>query len=122
MAVSGHTKKITMNALVLMYVTSQVTVKLFQVNSLRAFCLGNILGPLTFRDQDAPQYIPAKITIFATNAIAIVLCFALLSYYMWENKRRDKLTAGMPHMENVEFMDLTDLENTEFRVSPSPVT
>jgi MFS family permease len=98
--VSGHTKKITMNALVLI-----------------AFCLGNILGPLTFRDQDAPQYIPAKITIFVTNAISIALTFVLLGYYMWENKRRDKLMMGVPHTENVEFMDLTDKENMEFRVS-----
>lgn len=88
-----------------------------KAKSARAFCLGNILGPLTFRDQDAPQYIPAKITIFVTNAIAIVLSFILLSYYMWENNRRDKITIGTPHRENVEFMDLTDLENLEFRVS-----
>jgi len=98
--VSGHTKKITMNALVLI-----------------AFCLGNILGPLTFRDQDAPQYIPAKITIFVTNAVSIVLTFILIAYYMWENKRRDKLMMGVPHRENVEFMDLTDKENMEFRYS-----
>jgi len=61
--VSGHTKKVTMNALTLM-----------------SFCLGNILGPLTFQDKDAPQYIPAKIAIFATNAVAIALCFVLLGY------------------------------------------
>lgn len=34
--VAGHTKKVTMNAIMLM-----------------AFCLGNILGPLTFRTKDA---------------------------------------------------------------------
>lgn len=34
---AGHTKKVTMNAVLLM-----------------SFCVGNILGPLTFRDQDAP--------------------------------------------------------------------
>ncbi|KAF7159370.1 hypothetical protein CNMCM5623_004684 [Aspergillus felis] len=49
------TKKVTMNAIVLM-----------------SFCLGNILGPLTFRTEDEPDYIPAKIAIVATVSVAIV--------------------------------------------------
>ena len=36
---------------------------------------------------------------------------------MWENRRRDRITAGMAHQENVEFMDLTDMKNLMFRVS-----
>lgn len=39
----------------------------------------------------------------------------LMGYYAWENKRRDKLT--VEHLENSEFLDLTDRENLEFRVS-----
>lgn len=89
---------------------------------LMSFCLGNILGPLTFRDQDAPQYIPAKISVFVANAASIVLTLFLLFYYMWENKRRDKVMTGVPHRENVEFMDMTDKENMEFRVrNPGPL-
>lgn len=38
----------------------------------------------------------------------------LMTYYSWENKRRDKLT--VEHQENSEFLDLTDRENLEFRV------
>jgi hypothetical protein len=41
---------------------------------------------------------------------------------MWENKRRDKLTAaqqqgilGVGHLEDVEFADITDRQNKEFR-------
>jgi predicted MFS family arabinose efflux permease len=44
--IAGHTKKVTMNAILLM-----------------SFCLGNIIGPLTFRQADQPDFIPAKITI-----------------------------------------------------------
>lgn len=51
---AGHTKKVTMNAILLM-----------------SFCLGNILGPLTFRDEDAPSYTPAKITIVAVDLVAV---------------------------------------------------
>ncbi|KAK6080011.1 major facilitator superfamily transporter [Seiridium cupressi] len=94
---AGHTKKVTMNALLLM-----------------SFCLGNIIGPLTFRDADKPDYLPAKITIVVTSAVAVALTALLMAYYSWENKRRDKLASG-EHKENSEFMDLTDRENKEFR-------
>lgn len=42
----------------------------------------------------------------------------LMTYYAWENRRRDKLT--IEHEENSEFLDLTDRENLEFRVSTIP--
>ncbi|KAK8050300.1 allantoate permease [Apiospora phragmitis] len=95
---AGHTKKVTMNAIVLI-----------------SFCAGNIIGPLTFRDEDAPAYIPAKIVMVVTTASATVLTGVLMFYYQWENKRRDRLYAGEAHTENSEFFDLTDRENHEFR-------
>ena len=49
---AGHTKKLTMNAIVLM-----------------SFCVGNIIGPETFQAKDAPQYIPAKVTIVAVLSV-----------------------------------------------------
>ncbi|KAK7739024.1 hypothetical protein SLS53_005922 [Cytospora paraplurivora] len=95
---SGHTKKVTMNAILLM-----------------SFCLGNIIGPLTFRGKDAPKYIPAKIAIVVTTAFACCLTIALMAYYAYENKRRDRVVAEVEHKENSEFLDLTDQENLEFR-------
>ena len=93
---AGHTKKVCMNAILLM-----------------SFCLGNILGPLTFRDADAPSYTPAKITIVAVDSVAILATVVLLLYYSWQNKQRDKLE--VEHKQDVEFADQTDLENKEFR-------
>ncbi|KKY21078.1 putative allantoate permease [Phaeomoniella chlamydospora] len=95
---AGHTKKVTMNAILLM-----------------SFCLGNIIGPLTFREGDAPDYIPAKITIVVTVSFAIIMTFVLLGYYSWENRRRDRLGLGNQHVTDSEFLDMTDRENTEFR-------
>ncbi|RJE19347.1 Allantoate [Aspergillus sclerotialis] len=94
--VAGHTKKVTSNALLLM-----------------SFCVGNILGPLTFRDKDAPGYVPAKVTIVAVDSVAIVLTVLLLVYYLWENHKRNK--NPVEHQENIEFADLTDMQNKEFR-------
>lgn len=82
---------------------------------LMSFCLGNILGPLTFRDEDAPQYVPAKITIVAVDSVTIVLTVVLLGYYVWQNRKKEKLTAGMVQERDVEFKDLTDKENLWFR-------
>ena len=95
---AGHTKKVCMNAVLLM-----------------SFCLGNILGPLSFRQQDAPDYIPAKITIVAVCAVSIAFTMALMGYYWCENRRRDRLMAERGHVKDVEFLDLTDRENLEFR-------
>lgn len=93
---AGHTKKVSLNAILLM-----------------SFCLGNILGPLTFRDKDAPSYTPAKITIVAVDSVAILATVVLLLYYRWMNKKRDK--EATDHKRDIEFADLTDLDNKEFR-------
>lgn len=96
---AGHTKKVTMNAILLM-----------------SFCLGNIIGPLTFTGSTAPVYTPAKIAIMVTGAIAIAGTVALLLKYKHENRRRDKLDMGNTgHVADSEFMDLTDKQNPEFR-------
>jgi uncharacterized membrane protein YoaK (UPF0700 family) len=96
---AGHTKKVTMNAVLLM-----------------SFCLGNIIGPLTFTGSTAPVYTPAKIAIMATGAVAIAATVLLLWKYTHENKRRDSSDKGRgEHIVDSEFMDLTDRQNPEFR-------
>jgi predicted MFS family arabinose efflux permease len=95
--IAGHTKKVTMNAILLM-----------------SFCIGNIIGPLTFRQGDGPDFIPAKISIIVTCAFAACMAMVLRAYYTWENKKRDEEADGV-HMENAEFLDLTDRENRRFR-------
>lgn len=97
---AGHTKKVTMNALLLM-----------------SFCLGNILGPLTFTAESAPTYLPAKASIVGVCAAAIVFVVLLQAYYTWENKRREKLVAvtGVERQVGMDFADQTDRENVMFR-------
>ncbi|OAL64557.1 allantoate permease [Trichophyton rubrum] len=95
---AGHTKKVTMNAIILM-----------------AFCLGNILGPLTFKDEDAPEYVPAKLSIVVTMSITIVSIFFLRFYYIYENKRRDRKLEEGQVQPAADFLDITDRENLSFR-------
>ena len=84
---------------------------------LMSFCLGNIIGPLTFTTKSAPNYVPAKISIIVTCAVAAVLTIMLQTYYKWENKRRDSLVdeGVLGHTIDVEFSDVTDRLNKEFR-------
>ena len=77
---------------------------------LISFCLGNIVGPLTFTQQSAPNYIPAKITIIVTCSVSVVLTLALRVYYTWENKKRasgqrDHLVEGKTEEEILAMGD-----------------
>lgn len=101
---AGHTKKVTVSATFLV-----------------SYCIGNVIGPQTFRASDAPQYQPARVTMVACMAIATADLFLLLLVNLRENKRRDKFQAENPSSkiapDNVEFLDLTDFENKNFRYS-----
>jgi hypothetical protein len=101
---AGHTKKVTINAILLM-----------------SFCVGNIIGPLTFQPdgKTPPEYIPAKIAIMATGTVAALAMLVLLWALRRENTKRDREEMERPsaHVDDSEFLDLTDHENREFRYS-----
>lgn len=81
---------------------------------LMSFCVGNIIGPETFQAKDAPQYIPAKITIVAVLSFGIVVTLVLDLLYLWENRKRDnEPPPTLP--PDYELMDLTDKQNRNFR-------
>ncbi|KAJ5674981.1 transporter [Penicillium maclennaniae] len=69
--VAGYTKKTTVAAMYLI-----------------GYCVGNIIGPQTFRPKDAPRYVPAEITIIVCLAVSIgIMCF-ILWWYRKENARK----------------------------------
>jgi len=71
--VSGHTKR----ALIAGVMTGGVGV-------------AGILSPQTFQDKDREKgYLPAKMTVLATQALTALCFFLLFQYYFWENKRRN---------------------------------
>ncbi|KAG2731540.1 hypothetical protein G9P44_005127 [Scheffersomyces stipitis] len=100
--VTGHTKKVTVNAILLI-----------------GYCVGNLIGPQTFLATEAPNFRTAKICI-AVFAMLSFICFNLIwiSYYL-SNKKKDREyeEAGgeFDLGENYEFTDLTDKENPLFR-------
>ncbi|KYK55170.1 MFS transporter [Drechmeria coniospora] len=84
-----------------------------------SFSLGNIIGPQTFRAQDAPDFRPAKLAVMGTQAACAVTTFTLFLYYVWANKRRNDRS----EQQEEEFMspevwtNMTDKENKQFRYS-----
>lgn len=86
-----------------------------------SFSVGNIIGPQTFQAKDAPQYIPAKITVLATQAAAALVAIVLFVYYLWANRRKDAAAsvAGATSVESKSEQELwanqTDKQNEAFR-------
>ncbi|CBF84634.1 putative MFS transporter [Aspergillus nidulans FGSC A4] len=58
-----------------------------------AFSIANIIGPQTFQARDAPEYLPAKVTIVVANAAAIAVSTALRLLYGSRNREAERLGA-----------------------------
>jgi len=97
--VAGYTKKTTVAALYLI-----------------AYCVGNIIGPQTFRPNDKPRYVPAEITIIVCWGACVCILGFIYLYYRRMNKKKAVLRTapGYRKLDKQEFLDLTDKENPEF--------
>jgi len=106
---SGHTKKVTVNAM-----------------TLAAFCIGNIIGSETFLPKDAPNYIPGKTAILILLVLSLLLCFVIRwvnrnltskkRKHIQELKERNNWTDDDIEKERQRhaFLDMTDHENPYF--------
>lgn len=87
-------------------------------NTLLTFpqSVGNIIGPQTFRPQDAPRYVPAEITIIACWGVCLLDMLFIYWYCRRQNAKKAVLRAEPEYvkLENQEWLDLTDRENPEF--------
>jgi hypothetical protein len=76
--------------------------------------LGNFVGPLLFKPEDAPAYGPGFVAVLGTSIAAAVLAVVYRYVCIWENKRRDK-AGTMEAFDNAFDDDLTDMKNPQFR-------
>jgi ACS family allantoate permease-like MFS transporter len=100
---SGHTKKLTINAM-----------------TLFSFSIGNIVGTEIFLPKDAPAYIPGKIAILVLLTVQIFICYLLRYINMCLNKKKALQLAEVKarrgwtdadvqrERERHAFLDLTD--------------
>ncbi|KAH7118846.1 major facilitator superfamily domain-containing protein [Dendryphion nanum] len=87
------------------------------------YCVGNIIGPQTFKASEKPGYKSAYIAMLI--GYCIKLCMVLVLYfYMWsENKKRDRESASGIHLTPEEekvaieegMHDVTEIDNKGFR-------
>ncbi|KAF9890765.1 hypothetical protein FE257_005634 [Aspergillus nanangensis] len=107
--IAGFTKKST-------------TVAMFFVT----YCVGNLVGPQFFREDEAPNYKTAYTTILICFAITIVMALGFRVYLQLENRRRDReqgvridAEESRPvHVdadEDLDQVDETDKQNRSFR-------
>ncbi|KAK6819582.1 hypothetical protein PG987_016065 [Apiospora arundinis] len=89
------------------------------------YCVGNIIGPQTFIEREAPFYTSAYIAVLTGYSIKTIMV-AVLYIYMWTvNKRRDKAAAERGELSEEEakqaielgMQDVTELDNKGFRYS-----
>ncbi|KAF4431480.1 Major facilitator superfamily domain general substrate transporter [Fusarium acutatum] len=97
--VSGHTKKLTVNATIFL-----------------AYCIANIIGPQVFRAAEAPHYPTGYNSILGFEVTAICALLAYAGGCIIENRKRDK-AEGTDVSVRVEDQlgDLTDYEKKGFR-------
>lgn len=69
---------------------------------------GNFVGPLIFKSQDAPRYIPGFIGTTVTAIVAGILAVVYRILGAGENKRRDR--TGAEAFDHAYEDDLTDMK------------
>ncbi|EAZ63032.2 allantoate permease [Scheffersomyces stipitis CBS 6054] len=87
------------------------------------YCVGALIGPQTFRANQAPKYTGGFIALLCS----FLICMMFAGFYwlicIWENNKKDKLVTGSDGESEVnssteegeEFYDLSDLKRKNFR-------
>lgn len=96
--VTGHTKKVTVNAIFLI-----------------GYCVGNLIGPQTFMESQAPNYPGAKIAMVVGSVVSTVIIIFVWLELIYSNRQKEKNQVELEQFAHTEFADLTDRENPLFR-------
>ncbi|KAJ5124754.1 MFS allantoate transporter [Penicillium bovifimosum] len=121
--VAGYTKKTTVAALYLIgYCVGNIIGEEWKTRIHDYFQspeyenMLTLLGPLTFRPEDAPRYVSAEIVIIACWGMCLFILLFVRCWYNRENRRKADLVSQSDyvHAENRGWLDLTDRENHEF--------
>ncbi|KAI8137183.1 major facilitator superfamily domain-containing protein [Fennellomyces sp. T-0311] len=86
-----------------------------------AFSLGNFVGPLMMRPEQAPQYLGGMIGYMVTNLASAVLFLLVRWTLAKENRRRQQMKDEgklPPNRENDQNTDMTDIEDLYFIYRP----
>lgn len=89
------------------------------------YCVGNIIGPQTFRDSEKPGYRSAYVAMLVGYSVKMVSVLVLFAYMWSVNRRRDRegATSGVDGLSEEEereavekgMRDVTEIDNKGFR-------
>jgi MFS family permease len=87
------------------------------------YCVGNIIGPQTFRNSEKPGYKSAYVAMLVGYSVKLAMVLVLYAYMWSVNKKRDKESAsGIQLTEEEEreaieqgMLDVTEIDNKGFR-------
>ncbi|KAF2205035.1 MFS general substrate transporter [Delitschia confertaspora ATCC 74209] len=89
------------------------------------YCVGNIIGPQTFKDSEKPGYKSAYIAMLIGYCVKLAMCIVLYIYMYSVNKKRDReaaagVNAPLTEKEEREAVeagmhDVTEIDNKGFR-------
>ncbi|KAK6593342.1 allantoate permease [Botrytis cinerea] len=87
------------------------------------YCVGNIIGPQTFIDSEAPGYHSAYIAMLVGYSVKLAMVVVLYIYMYSSNKKRDAEQAARGEVSEEEereavekgMMDMTEIDNRGFR-------
>ncbi|KAF2753497.1 major facilitator superfamily transporter [Pseudovirgaria hyperparasitica] len=97
---SGHTKRVTTNAMLLI-----------------GYCVGNFVGPFFFKTSEAPSYGLGVGMMFVCIAVQVLCIVGIWVLLWWRNRMKERPVSGEEWRRAREngFADLTDLQNGYFR-------
>ncbi|KAI7853656.1 major facilitator superfamily domain-containing protein [Circinella umbellata] len=90
-------------------------------SSIVAYCMGNFIGPLFIRQEEAPRYRSGLIIYIITMFISILLFFYIRWTLIRDNTYRQQLKMENklpPPIENRDEMDVTDRHDLHFMYRP----
>lgn len=87
------------------------------------YCVGNIIGPQTFKTSEAPYYHSAYIAMLVGYSVKLLMVVTLYIYMYTVNKKRDRAMAAEGTVSDEEeraaiergMHDVTELDNKGFR-------
>ncbi|GAT30870.1 major facilitator superfamily transporter [Aspergillus luchuensis] len=91
--------------------------------TLIAYCAGNMAGAQVFKTKDAPRYVSGTIACSVCFALEVIVILAWRGWYMWENRRRERIVQSMGISKEEQerrgrelgAQDVTDMNNVYFR-------
>lgn len=69
---------------------------------------GDVAAFFIYRDDDKPKYRRGNTNLIAINVLAIVLFLAAKAYYVFQNRRREKIWNAMSELERNRYIRETE--------------